>query len=162
MKTVLAKRFLLFAAIWLVLSGGAPSGWVVGLFAATAAAWLSCMFMPAGVRRVDFLAVCRLMPGFAARSFMGGMDVARRALDPRLPLDAGWIAYRTKLPSHLARIWLGSETTLFPGSLVAGRRGDLLYIHCLDRGQDIAGQIKAEEARIAATLREAKGKPRGA
>jgi hypothetical protein len=46
----------------------------------------------------------RLAPGFLRSSLLGGIDVARRALHPRMPLDAGWIAYRTKLPRGLPRV----------------------------------------------------------
>ena len=47
---------------------------------------------------------------------------------------------------------LGSELSLLPGTLVAGSRGDVLYVHCLDTTKDVAGEIAAEEARIASMI----------
>lgn len=157
MKFVLAKRFVLLALVWLVLSRGDAGGLAFGAVAAAAAAWASVALLPPGRRRVSLRGTVGLVPGFLRSSFLGGVDVAWRALHPRMPLDAGWIAYRTKLPSGLPRVSFGGETSLLPGSLVAGARGDLLYVHCLDRGQDVEGSLRAEERRIAAVIAGGEG-----
>lgn len=154
MGPILAKRFVIFAAVWLVLSRGDPGGLAFGAVAAAAAAWASATLLPPGGRRIRLRAVLRLLPGFILSSLRGSVDVARRALHPRMPLDAGWIAFRTTLPEGLPRVSFGSETSLLPGSLVAGGRGDLLYVHCLDRGQAVERALRVEEARIAAAWPE--------
>lgn len=146
---VITKRFTLFALLWLVLSRGAVDGLVMGLMAAVAATWMSLRLLPPDRQRLDIMQGLALLPGFTWRSVRGGLDVARRALDPRLPVDPGWITYRTRLPRGLPRVSFGSETSLLPGSLVAGGRDDLLYVHCLDRGQDVQRVLAAEEARVA-------------
>lgn len=157
MAFILMARFAVFAMIWLILSRGDPSGLPFGAAAAAGAAWTSIGLLPPGEKRVGLLAVMAMIPGFLARSCLGGIDVARRAFDPRMPLDQGWIAYRTILPPGLARVSFGSETSLLPGSLVAGGRGDLVYVHCLDRSQDMIGYLRREEDRIVATLRRRNG-----
>lgn len=153
-KLVLAKRFLLFALAWLVLSRADPAGLVFGGLAAAAATWASVVLLPPGGRGLNLVALVRMMPGFAVRSLRGGFDVARRALHPRMPLDAGWIGYRTRLSAGLPRVSFGSETSMLPGSLVAGSREDLLYVHCLDRGRQVRRSLRAEELRIAGVWRE--------
>lgn len=154
---VLAKRFILFALIWLVLSRGESGGFMFGAAAAAGAASASLALLPPTRRRISIIGVIGLVPGFLRSSLEGGIDVARRVLHPSMPLDAGWIAYHTKLPKGLSRVSFGSETSLLPGSLVAGGRGDTIYVHCLDRGQDVESNLRKEEARIAAALTEAKG-----
>lgn len=152
MGIILAKRFALFALVWLILSRGDPSGLILGAVTAAGAAWMSIALLPPGTRRVDLLAVVRLAPGFVVRSMRGGIDVAWRALHPAMPIHEGWIVYRTRLPAGPSRVSFGSEMSLLPGSLVAGGRGDRVYVHCLDRSQNVVADLEAEEARIATTL----------
>lgn len=161
MPFVLAKRFVIFLLLWLAISRGEPGGLAFGLAAAALAAGASLRLLPPGDTRIGLLALLGLLPGFLWRSVLGGVDVARRAFDPRLPLKPGWIACPTSLPPGLARVSLGSEMSLLPGSLVAGGDARRLYLHCLDTDQDIAGQLRAEEARIVRTLRPA-GRKKGA
>jgi multicomponent Na+:H+ antiporter subunit E len=147
-----AKRFILFAGLWLVLTGAAPGDLAVGILAAAAAAIASLAVMPPGRRRVRATAVLALAPGFLLGSLRGGIDVARRAFHPAMPLNPGWIAWPSRLPPGLARVSLGSELSLMPGTLAAGGDDRVLYVHCLDRDQPVDEAIAAEESRIASTL----------
>lgn len=152
MKFVLVQRFALYALVWLVLSGGDRSGLVFGAVAAAGAAWASARLQPPDGHRLSLPGLLALLPGFLRASLLGGIDVAWRALHPRMPINAGWLAYRTALPRGLPRTSFGSETSLLPGSLVAGGRGDVLVVHCLDRGAHVHAALRAEERRIAAAL----------
>lgn len=149
MQVKWVKRFILFFAIWLVLTGGAVSALPFGLAAAFGATWMSLRLLPPRARNASFFRLAAALPGILSRVVWGAVDVARRALDPRLPLDAGWIAYRTRLPRGPARIAFSSETSLLPGSLVTGADGDTIHVHALDIGQNIAAQLRREEDRIA-------------
>jgi multicomponent Na+:H+ antiporter subunit E len=147
------QRFVMFLAVWLALSGGAVGGIPVGLLAAAAATWVSLGLLPIRDRqKLNLLALVRLGPGFVWRSVLGGLDVAWRALHPRMPLSDGWLVYRTRLPAGIPRVSLGSEMSLLPGTLVAGSRGDTLYVHCLDTRQDVGGHLQKEERRIAEVI----------
>ncbi len=152
---VVARRLALFAALWLVLTGAAVDGLAFGLPAAVAATWLSLRLLPPGARTVSVTALLRLVPGFLDRSVRGGVDVAWRALHPRLPIRPAWLVHRTTLPEGGARVALGSVVSLLPGTLVAGSYGDRLYVHCLDAGPAVAREVAAEERRIARTLHTA-------
>ena len=104
MKLIVAKRLVLFALIWLVLTRADVSGFAFGIVVAAGSTWVSLILLPPGSHRVSIAGMIRLAPGFLRSSLLGGIDVARRALHPRMPLDAGWIAYRTKLPRGLPRV----------------------------------------------------------
>lgn len=149
------KRLAIFLGLWLVLSGADPIGLAFGLPTAALAALFSMRLLPPGGREVSLFRLMAMVPGFLAHSVRGGIDVAWRALHPSLPIAPGWLHWRTKLPRGGPRVTLGSELSLLPGTLVAGSRGDVLYVHCLDLRQDVASEIAAEEARIAATIGEA-------
>ena len=144
------KRFALFLLVWLILTGGSLPGLITGIPAAAASTWLSLALLPPRPERaVRLHLLVAMAPRFLWQSQAGGIDVAQRALRPSMPLDPGWIAYRTRLDAGPARVVLGGEISLLPGTLVAGSHDDILYVHCLDKGQDIEAAMAAEEARIA-------------
>jgi multicomponent Na+:H+ antiporter subunit E len=147
-----AKRFTLFLVLWLAITANDPSAWVTGAFAAAAATFVSLSLLPPATRQVHLFALLRLAPGFAWASFLGGLDVAWRALHPKMPMQPRWIDYAVRLPAGAARVSLGNELSLMPGTLAAGCRGDTLYIHCLDGSQSIEAQVALEESRIAESI----------
>ncbi|HUE46511.1 MAG TPA: Na+/H+ antiporter subunit E [Aestuariivirgaceae bacterium] len=139
-----ARRFAVFLALWLIIAG--PGAWIVGLLAAGLVAHVSLRLQPA--RLSGILRAATLAPGFFWASFLGGLDVIGRAFHPRMPLNPGWIIYRSRLSSSGARVALGSDLSLMPGTLAAGGQGELLYIHCLDVDQAVGSQIAREERRV--------------
>jgi multicomponent Na+:H+ antiporter subunit E len=87
------------------------------------------------------------------QSIVAGADVARRALDPRLPLRPGFVAYPVYFPPGTARNVFTALTSLLPGTVPAGdERGQLVY-HCLDVDQPVLSQLAAEEAALSEALR---------
>lgn len=148
-------RTALFAALWIVLTGGVGKPYL-GLVAVPLAAVVGLRLMPPGGRRIAPLAATRLVAGFLVRSVAGGVDVARRALDPRMPLAPGWRVLRTALPEGGARVAFETELSLLPGTLSAGSDGDRILVHCLDTRRDVDAEVHAEEARLAAALGSAR------
>ena len=139
-----ARRLALFAALWFVLADG--EGLVLGAVVVPAASWLSLRLLPA-THPLRMLALLAIVPGFVWRSLLGGLDVARRAFDPRLPLDPGWIEVPVDLPDG-GKVALGAELSLMPGTLVAGSANGRLLVHVLDRQQDAAGTVRNEAMRM--------------
>ncbi len=89
---------------------------------------------------------------FLYQSIVAGADVARRALDPRLPLRPGLVAYPVRFPPGTARNAFATLTSLLPGTVPAGaERGRIVY-HCLDVDQPVMSQLAAEEAALARAL----------
>ncbi len=84
---------------------------------------------------------------FFPQSVAAGIDVARRALDPRMPLRPGFIVYHSRLPAGPAQSAFCTMMSLLPGTLPSGTDDDSgLVIHCLDIGQPVVEQLAAEEA----------------
>jgi multicomponent Na+:H+ antiporter subunit E len=98
---------------------------------------------------VRLVALARLALRFLHQSVIAGADVARRALDPRLPLSPGFVVYPVGLPPGPGRNMLTTLMSLLPGTVPTGRdREDRLLIHCLDIEQPITAQLTAEEVRF--------------
>ncbi|MCG6114513.1 MAG: Na+/H+ antiporter subunit E [Mesorhizobium sp.] len=149
---IFLKRFTVFLAVWLALSGASIAGLAFGIPTAVLAALASMRLIPAGGQRVNLIRVAGMAPGFLWQSVRGGVDVAWRALHPSLPISPGWQTWRTQLPKGGARVSLGSELSLLPGTLVAGWRDDVMYVHCLDMAHDSTDAIAIEEARISRAI----------
>lgn len=146
-------RAALFLAFWLMLSGGDLSGFAAGLVAVVAATWTSLRLLPAGEWRLRPLALLRLVLRFLRQSVVAGVDVAWRALDPRLPLQPGFVRYPLRFPPGTARNTFCTLTSLLPGTVPSGldESGNLV-VHCLDLRQPVLAQLAEEEARLAHVL----------
>jgi multicomponent Na+:H+ antiporter subunit E len=144
--------------IWMALSGGAAGDLLPGIVAALAATWTSLLLLPPGTARLQLRALAEFSLRFLFQSVLAGADVARRALDPRLPLRPGFVRYPVGFPAGARRNAFTSLTSLLPGTLpLAADEGGALIIHCLDTGQPIAVQLATEEAMLVRVIRAASG-----
>jgi multicomponent Na+:H+ antiporter subunit E len=92
----------------------------------------------------------RLVLRLLHQSVVAGTDVARRALDPRLPLRPGFVPYAVKLAPGASRNTFCTLSSLLPGTLPAGTdERDALLIHCLDIDEPILAQLREEEMLLA-------------
>jgi len=145
MRTALA-RFLALFALWIVLiRSAAPADLAVGALTAVAATWTSLRLLPPAAGRVKFAALAARGPRFLWQSVLAGIDVARRALHPRLPLAAGLVTYRTGLPRGQARNTFATITSLLPGTVPLADEETGIVYHCLDTAQPVADQLAADE-----------------
>jgi multicomponent Na+:H+ antiporter subunit E len=138
-----AAGFLLF---WLILSGFKLADLPIGMLAATLATWASLRLLPPVERTVHPIVLIQFAVHFLYRSILAGIDVAGRALDPRLPLQPGLVIYRTRIPPGPMRDSFCTITSLLPGTLPSGCvENNGLMIHCLDVTQQVEEQLTAEE-----------------
>lgn len=142
-----------FLGFWLLLIGPNPVDLVAGLFAAAAATGTSLRLLPPSSGRWQYAALTRLTLRFMQQSIIGGLDVARRALDPRLPLRPGFVAYPVRLPPGPARYTFSALTSALPGTLPTGSNahGVLIY-HCLDIDQPVAAHLAIDEELLTRVL----------
>ncbi len=152
------KRAVGFLGVWVVLSGYALVDLLPGVIAALAATWSSLHLLPPGPNRMQPLALTKVALRFLRQSLLAGADVARRALDPKLPLDPGFIRYSTGLPPGTARNAFTALMSLLPGTVPVGSdQSGALVIHCLDIWQPVAAQLAAEEALLVRVMGGAPG-----
>ena len=141
-----------FVLLWLVLSGGNPIDLVPGAVAALAATWVSFHLSPPGTVKVQPAALARFTLHFLYRSLVAGVDVARRALDPRLPLHPGFVVYPVGLPPSPMRNMFTTLMSLLPGTVPIGSAKGGLLIHCLDIEQPITAELAAEEVMFSSVV----------
>ncbi len=147
-------RAVAFLMLWFVLSGIGPSELTLAApVAVVGATWLSLRLLSPDGSRGSIVALLQLVVRFLQQTVVAGVDVARRALDPRLPLRPGLVTYPVRFAPGAARNAFCTLTCLVPGTLPVGAdERDALIIHCLDVDQPIVAQLDAEEALLARVL----------
>jgi multicomponent Na+:H+ antiporter subunit E len=151
----LISRAVGFIMLWLILSGADPAGFAAGAVAVVAATWTSLVLLPPEGLRASPAAIGRLVLRFLHQSIVAGMDVAWRALDPRLPLRPGFVTYPTRLAPGTLRNTFCTVSSLLPGTLPAGSdAGGALLIHCLDTREPVREQLAEEEAALTRALED--------
>jgi multicomponent Na+:H+ antiporter subunit E len=132
---------------------GADLGDVPAAAAAVAAAtWTSLRLLKPNASRRSPRALVQLALLFLYHSIVAGADVARRALDPRLPLQPGFVAYPTRLSPGIRRNVFTTLTSLLPGTVPTGEQEGQLFYHCLDVEQPVLAELAAEEAALVRAL----------
>jgi multicomponent Na+:H+ antiporter subunit E len=148
-------RAILFLLFWLALSRGNPADLPAGLLAAAAATWTSLRLLPPRPSRPSLIALATYAVRFLGQSIVAGVDVAWRALDPRLPLNPGFVAYRPRLSAGSGRRAFCTVASLQPGTLPVGSDQDgTLLIHCLDVDQPVVQQLSEDEGLFMRALGE--------
>jgi multicomponent Na+:H+ antiporter subunit E len=145
-----ARRIGLFAALWWILTDGVAASWMIGAPIVLLAAWLSRSLW--ADPPLSLLGVARFVPFFAYQSLAGATDVAKRALQPRMPLYPGVVRHRLRLPPGVARVSLANVVSMLAGTLSADLEGDELVIHALDVRNDLHAMVEDLEPRIAAVF----------
>jgi multicomponent Na+:H+ antiporter subunit E len=141
----LAARYACFLCVWFMIANWQESDIIVGLVACALALWISLSLLPPTDARPRFVPLTRLSLRFLTSSVVAGVDVARRALAPRLDLRLGILAVPLTLPPGDARNAFLLLQSLQPGTLPTNAEGEMLQVHCLDISQPVAGSVVADE-----------------
>jgi multicomponent Na+:H+ antiporter subunit E len=152
MSTALWRGTAFFMLWMLLVQSVKPADLAVGLLASAVATWVSLRLLPPSSGSLHLGRLLALMPHFAWESVLAGVDVARRALSPRMALSPGFVTCPLSLPPGFARNTFATITSNLPGSVATGEvRGDLVY-HCLDTTAPVVEQLHNEERLLAGAL----------
>lgn len=143
------------ALLWLLLGGGAPGSWVVGVPAILLALFVGARYAPLRRGRVRWRAV----PGFAAfmvsEMVRGAALTVRLVLAPPQRLRPGFVTLPLGASDATARALLTNAVNLVPGTVSVTCEGDHLTIHALDLGLPVEAELRHLESRVARLFREA-------
>ena len=129
-------RALVLALLWWIITQGRTDAWLIGLPAVVLAAMASVHLCPAALPRLSFSGVAGFVALFLRESLLGGLDVARRTLAPRLRIQPGFRSYHLRLSEPSARVLMTNCISLLPGTLAARLDGDRVELHLLDESVD--------------------------
>jgi multicomponent Na+:H+ antiporter subunit E len=141
-----ATRFATCFCIWLVVANWKLSDLPVGIAASALALWISLKIMPPAAVSFRLFPSASLAIRLLIFSIIAGVDVARRALLPRLDLNPGFVATPLTLQPGTTRNAFLLYQSLQPGTLPTGAEGDHLEVHCLDISQPVLEAVATDEA----------------
>ena len=148
----LLPRFVALLVFWLILDGAKPLGLVIGIPAAALATWFATRLIPPRGSDISPIALLEFCGHFLWGSFLAGIDVAMRALNPRLPLRTGFVSCRCGIYRGRRDLFLAASS-LMPGSLPVEEEADgVVILHALDVEQPHAAQMAENEVRFAAAI----------
>ncbi|MEC4089410.1 Na+/H+ antiporter subunit E [Pseudoalteromonas rubra] len=143
-KRTLLIRALIFSALWLLLTKGAWSSWVIGIVVVPVSVWMSMRLFndtshntarsngKVVTGQFHYVRLLRLLPYFLLNSLKGGIQTARLAFARRVSMQPGTVLYPLRLPPGHAQLWFIHLISLLPGTLSAQLRGDSLLVHMLE------------------------------
>jgi multicomponent Na+:H+ antiporter subunit E len=150
---------LLLAVFWWALSEGVSPLSPGGIIAVAVGTAVSLALIPAKRWRVRWAGLPRLVGFFIRESFLGGVDVARRALDPRLPIAPGFLSYRLRLPHGEQRVMMAWIVSLLPGTVAVALKPDNLELHVIDSRLPMQDTLRELERVVAAAVLATKEPP---
>ena len=90
------------------------------------------------------------IPVFIWKLVLANLDVARRVLSPKIPLNPGIVKVKTDLKGDLGKLTLANSITLTPGTLSIDVDDEHIYVHTLD----VKGVGEVEQSKKIAGLFE--------
>ncbi len=136
--------------LWWVLTGGNTlTSWIIGVPTIALALWVMQSVPQSENQQLSLPGLLRFIPYFLLQSVRGGIDVARRAYSPSLPLNPDVIDFPLSLPPGRPRIFFLNSVSLLPGTLSAELCDTILKVHVLDRDIDPGlNQLQTHVARL--------------
>jgi multicomponent Na+:H+ antiporter subunit E len=132
--------------VWLALNGS--TGWLAGIGAAALAALAGAWLVPGAAHPWRPLQLVPFVAFFLGQSLRGGIDVARRALHPRMQVSPGWIEHPIWLPPGQPRTLMIGVVSLLPGSLSAELDPDSQVLHVHTLAGEVDPGLEALQVRI--------------
>ncbi len=143
----LGIRTLLFATLWWVITEGEMNSWFIGAPVVVLVVFASRVLLP-GVS-LSVAGVARFLPFYLWHSLHGGVDVARRALHPQLPISPVICDYCWRLPPGLPQVFMANIVSLLPGTLSVELDDEYLRIHVLDETIILDSELEVLEKKVA-------------
>lgn len=140
---------ILLTALWWLLAGDEPASWVIGAPAIGAAWVIRRRLNPFPPWRASPSGAVRYLFSFLKMSLIGGTDVVRRALHPRLPLNPGLIEHGMRLTSPAERLLVAGTVNLQPGTLSVDLFEGRLTVHALDIEAPVVRELQQLENLVA-------------
>jgi len=149
----LLTRLILFSTLWLLLAGAQWKSPAVAMLAIIAGVFASLILWPDGWPRIRWKSVPALTIYFFGRSLSGGLDVARRAFSPSLPVAPSFITYETRLDTNAGRVMFTWMIGMMPGSSSVNLDShNRITVHVIDPALSGREDLAILEDKLAAVI----------
>ncbi|MDZ4166798.1 MAG: Na+/H+ antiporter subunit E [Coriobacteriia bacterium] len=135
--------------VWFVVTEADIPSLVIGVPIALAAAVLSVALQPRSLSGVYLPGAIRFARFFAVNSVLGGIDVAFRALGPRMRLEPAIVHYPLRISGAFPRVFFANTISMLPGTLSSRLTSDTVEVHVLDCTRPVIEDLAQVEERVA-------------
>ncbi|OPL07862.1 MAG: cation:proton antiporter [delta proteobacterium ML8_F1] len=133
---------------WVLLAGSDPSELILGATVAMVIAGIIYRNLDYAFKSgslagaIKFLVV--YVPVFLWELVKANIDVAFRVLNPRMPINPGFVKIPTGIKGDYGRLALANSITLTPGTLSVDGDENHLYVHWID----VMGESQKERGEL--------------
>ena len=128
--------FIVLFSVYLLLAGFAVEELILG---AMISALLTVILAKFVDYQIDILLPVKLakylviyLPVFIWKLVIANLDIAKRVLSPKIPLNPGIVKIKTDLKGDFGKLVLANSITLTPGTLSIDIVDDYIYVHTVD------------------------------
>lgn len=146
MRNIVARVIVLSLLWWALTEGDTYNLWF-GVLVVLVATVGSLALQPVTGFRPWHLGSVAIF--FVRESISGGIDVARRAFSPDMPINPGFTEVKLRLPAGPARVFLANLLNITPGTVSVELLSESLRIHMLDTEMPVEEKIREMEALMA-------------
>jgi len=159
LREVNLKKFislgLVIFALWILMAGIDPQELVLGGLVAVIlsyilANYLNVQFSVMIVPKL-ILFIFLYIPVLIIELIKANIDVAKRVLNPKLPINPGIVKVPTSIKSDTGKLILANSITLTPGTISIDADDDSVYVHWIDvkgKPEDYQDQVSSSFEKI--------------
>ncbi|MFQ3610536.1 MAG: Na+/H+ antiporter subunit E [Fimbriimonadales bacterium] len=148
--------FSVLFGFWFALSGKLDALMLgTGLVVVLLVSWVSAPLVSGTATTARLgrgtLKVLAYFPWLIKEIIVSGVDVMRRVLHPKMPIDPKIVEMEVDLETDVAKVLLANSITLTPGTVTVEVEGNKLIIHALtDKALEslLSGEMQARVKRI--------------
>jgi len=146
---------VMMIAVWLLLSRGESTSWVIGVPFLTLAGFVFVVYLGTGEHqqspkfRIRPVGTMQFIVFFIVESLRGGIDVVRIVLSAKPVLNPQFFDYPVSLKNSVAQQLFISSISLLPGTLSVDWEDGNVRIHVLNLQDGTFNGVKALEIKIA-------------
>lgn len=128
--------FLILFAIWIFVAGYNIQELILGGIVAAILSYILSGYLNISLniaiipKLLIFIIV--YIPTLVIELIKANLDVAKRVLDPKLPINPGIVKIPTALKGDVGKLILANSITLTPGTISIDADSENVYIHWID------------------------------
>lgn len=128
--------FVTFLLIYLLLAGFLIEEVILGVIISAVLTFILSKYLDYSIditfpiKLLKFVFI--YIPVFIWKLILANLDVARRVLSPKIPLNPGIVKVKTDLKGDLGKLTLANSITLTPGTLSIDVDDEHIYVHTVD------------------------------
>jgi len=150
-KEVILKKFISLSIvmfiIWLLMAGFDANEMILGGLVCVTLAYVLTNYLDISFNLLAIpkiaLFLITYIPTLLFELIKANIDVAKRVLNPSLPINPGIVKVPTQIKNEYGRLILANSITLTPGTISLDADDEGIYVHWIDiKGEDASDYQK--------------------